>query len=210
MNYLQRVLSPHFIKPTIAHFCMKDKNKYEKNENDKWVTLIGLSILLLLQLVNEKGIELPKTKMQVLFTAYGFATIIIVWLIILWIVKKARASYPSVSQSRKRLSVAVLISLPVIFCLNLAIMYNGLLPEMPSISSLTFLALFRHFMGIGLMIWIIAGMYEAGYYHHLLRQAQKERNDLLYLQRLIQSINRRKQRGQASFGNIVCRITGIK
>jgi LytS/YehU family sensor histidine kinase len=32
------------------------------------------------------------------------------------------------------------------------------------------------------MIWIIAGMYEAGYYHYLLRQAQKERNDLLYLQ----------------------------
>jgi len=154
-----------------------------KNPNDKWVTGIGLSVPLLLQLVNEKGIHLPQTKMEVLFTLVGFATITGIWMIIFVIVKKVRAAYPSVSLSRKRFLVTGLVCLPIIYGINLVVVYSGFVLGMENAPPPTLDALIRFLTGVALVLWIITGMYEAGYYHQLLRQAQKERNDLLYLQK---------------------------
>ena len=150
----------------------------QQNQNDKWVTRIGLTTLILLQWVGPDGPQVPHTKTELLNFLFSVLGISFIWLLTFLIVIRFRKLYPSIEQSVKRILLTGLVSLVIIYPFNIIILYSGTLPGQaaPPMSTMD---LIRYATGVGIMLWIITGMYEACYYQQLLRQSQKEKNDLL-------------------------------
>jgi hypothetical protein len=170
----------------------------KRNQNDRWITVIGLSILLLEQFVTESGIKIPETSAEISFTIHGILSISIIWMAVFGIVKLVRAKYPSIRQSQKRVLITGISCLFITYILNM-VAYATNNWEISSFNlDLPFSTFLIYFTGVSLMVWIICGMYEAGYYQFLLRKSQKERNELMQMQ-LHSQYNELKNRVNPNF-----------
>jgi hypothetical protein len=168
------------------------------NTNDKWILRIGMTILLMEQFVGPGGLEFPLTRLDILGLLHAVISIVVIWLVIAWITRKVRNAYPLVRQSAKRIFITGLICLLVMYVLNIIAYATNKLVSPEWDFHFTGSTLLRYLGGVMLMVWIICGMYEAGYYQHLLRLGEKERNELLRL-RLHHQLDELKNRVNPHF-----------
>jgi len=153
-----------------------------KNNNDKWITVFGLSILILEQFVGGDGLELPSTKQALMIMILNLTTIMVLWFVNVWLIKITRKQYPGILQSGKRFLITGLRCIVVSYVLDLLsiLMFQYVAPG--NQRDFSFTSMLIYLSGISIILWMICGMYEAGYYQHLLRTAQREKNDLLNYQ----------------------------
>ncbi len=169
-----------------------------KHTNDNWITIIGLGILLLEQFVTGEGLMIPGTKQELIIMSIHIITIVVIWMTNLALIKNTRKKYPGIRQSGMRFLYTSIICLAVSYILNFIsiLIFKYFIPD--NQRDLSFLSMVKYLGGVAIILWMICGMYEAGYFQSLLRAAQKEKNNLLNLQ-MQQQLNNLKDKVNPHF-----------
>jgi len=105
-----------------------------------------------------------------------------VWLLIVATIRKVRRKYPDAQHLYKRFFISSAICLAVFFGINMACIAfaNHLIPS--ESLQINVKNVSQYFAKVVLGIWMIVGMYEAIYQQYLLKETQKQKNELLRMQ----------------------------
>ena len=173
-NYLQQISEAYFKDSTLS----KNTNR----TNDNWFTILGASLSTFQHYTYERRIYVPHGINDVLFIANFFIGNLLVWFLIAYAVRKIRNRYPDANQLYKRFLVTSAICLSILFSINITNVWiaNSMIPSEYLIINLKNVS--QYFAKVVLGIWMIAGMYEAMYQQFLLKETQKQKNELLRMQ----------------------------
>jgi two-component system, LytTR family, sensor kinase len=125
---------------------------------------------------------MPKNRADTFIVGSFILLHVLTWLLIVYTVRRVRKKYPGTKHSFRRFVVTSSICLGIFFFLNIAsVCFANYLKPDPSLA-INAKNLSQYFAKVVLGIWMIVGMYEAMYQQFLLKETQKQKNELLRLQ----------------------------
>jgi sensor histidine kinase YesM len=150
--------------------------------NDNWFTVLGGSLSIFQHYTTESRLFVPHNITELLVITNFLIGNLLVWLLIVYSVRKVRAKYPDAQQFYKRFFISSGLLLFILFGINIVnvCIANYLIPS--ESLKLNVRNVSQYFAKVVLGIWMIAGMYEAIYQQFLLKETQKQKNELLRLQ----------------------------
>lgn len=157
-------------------------SKNSNRTNDTWFTILGASLSIFQHYTYETRIYLPHNITDILVISNYIIGHLLIWLLIAYTVRKVRKKYPDAVNLYKRFFISSSICLLILFGINIANIgiANYFIPSESLQINLKNVS--QYFAKVVLGIWMIAGMYEAIYQQFLLKETQKEKNELLRLQ----------------------------
>jgi two-component system, LytTR family, sensor kinase len=158
------------------------QSRHSNRANDNWFTILGLSLSIFQRYTNETRIYVPKDKADTLIVGSFIILHVLTWLLIVYTVRKVRKRYSGTKHSFRRFVVTSSICLCIFFFLNIAsVCFANYLKPDPSLA-INAKNVSQYFAKVVLGIWMIVGMYEAMYQQFLLKETQRQKNELLRLQ----------------------------
>jgi two-component system, LytTR family, sensor kinase len=150
--------------------------------NDNWFTILGLSLSIFQRYTNETRLYMPKDSRDVIIVGSFVIGHILTWLLIVYTVRRVRKRYSDAQQSFRRFVLTSSICLAIFFLLNISsvCLANYLKPD-PSLA-INSKNVSQYFAKVVVGIWMIVGMYEAMYQQFLLKETQRQKNELLRMQ----------------------------
>jgi two-component system LytT family sensor kinase len=156
--------------------------KNSNRTNDNWFTLLGASLSIFQHYTTETRIFIPHNITELLAVVNFLTGNAIAWLLIVKIVRKTRKKYPEAMDLYRRFFLTSSLCLFFYFVINIStvVIANYIMPS----ESLQINAknVSQYFAKVVLGIWMIVGMYEAIYQQFLLKETQKQKNELLRMQ----------------------------
>jgi two-component system, LytTR family, sensor kinase len=164
----------------------KDTELVEKRNsnraNDTWFTILGLSLSIFQRYTNETRIYMPKDRADAIIVGSFILLHVLTWLLIVYVVRRVRKIYGGTKYSFKRFAITSSICLGIFFSLNIAsvCIANYFKPDVSLAINAKNIS--QYFAKVVLGIWMIVGMYEAMYQQFLLKETQRQKNELLRMQ----------------------------
>jgi two-component system LytT family sensor kinase len=173
-NYLHQLNEAYYNEGMLS----KNTNR----TNDNWFTVLGASLSIFQHYTNEKRIFIPHSITDMLVLANFITGHLLVWLLIVYTVREVRKRFPNANNLYKRFLITSSICLSIFFGINIATIgiANRLMPS--ESLQINFKNVSQYFAKVVLGIWMIVGMYEAIYQQFLLKETQKQKNELLRMQ----------------------------
>ena len=157
-------------------------SKYTNRTNDNWFTVLGASLSVFQHYTTEARIFIPHNIFQLLFIFNFLAGNIVAWMLLVFVVRKIRIKYPDAGNLYRRFLLTSSLCLIIYFGINIANVWiaNYIIPsEKLQINAKN---VSQYLAKLVLGIWMIVGMYEAIYQQFLLKETQKQKNELLRMQ----------------------------
>src|SRR4051794_24323270 len=156
--------------------------KNSNRTNDNWFTVLGASLSIFQHYTYETRIFVPHNITEFLVIANFLTGHVVVWLLIVHTVRSVRKKYPDAAHLYKRFFVTSSICLSIFFGINVATVWIAYHLAPSKSLEINVENLSQFFAKVVLGIWMIAGMYEAIYQQFLLKETQKQKNELLRMQ----------------------------
>jgi two-component system, LytTR family, sensor kinase len=175
-NYLQGLNEPLYKDNGVV------EQRNSNRANDNWFTILGLSLSIFQRYTNETRLYMPKDSRDVIIVGSFVIGHILTWLLIVYTVRRVRKRYSDAQQSFRRFVLTSSICLAIFFLLNISsvCLANYLKPD-PSLA-INSKNVSQYFAKVVVGIWMIVGMYEAMYQQFLLKETQRQKNELLRMQ----------------------------
>lgn len=158
------------------------KSKNSGKINDSWFTILGLSLSIFLGFGGENRYYYPHNAPDLLILTFYILSHILIWILIVYTVRKTRKKYAEADQLLKRFLITSSICLGVFFCINIGTVsiVNYFKPNDELV--INYKNIGQNIAKLVLGTWMIAGMYEALYQQYLLQETQKQKNELQRMQ----------------------------
>ncbi|HVG12374.1 MAG TPA: histidine kinase, partial [Flavisolibacter sp.] len=131
---------------------------------------------------NETRLFVPHNITDVVVLVNFITGHLLVWLLIVYIVRRVRRKYSEANQFYYRFLISSSLCLFIFFSINIATVGIAYYLKPAENLELNGRNVSQYFAKVVLGIWMIAGMYEAIYQQFLLKETQKQKNELLRLQ----------------------------